>query len=148
MPPADLTIPPFRDDDYLPVGVHPASGAEVIFRFGTPTRRRRRLVLRLRRWIELAQLVGARRLLMDGSFVTAKDEPDDIDAVILLPANFQQQIDEGLEPAMELEDMLLTRQPEEIFAAEDDADWDEWVEFFSRTRETDGRRKGLVEVRL
>jgi hypothetical protein len=44
--------------------------------------------------------------------------------------------------------MLLTRRPEEIFAAEDEADWDEWVEFFSRTRESDGRRKGLVEIRL
>ena len=41
-----------------------------------------------------------------------------------------------------------TRRPEEIFAAEDETDWNEWVEFFSRTRETDGRRKGLVELEL
>ena len=47
-----------------------------------------------------------------------------------------------------MEQMLLTRRPEEIFAAEDEADWNEWVEFFSRTREADGRRKGLVEVKL
>ena len=45
-----------------------------------------------------------------------------------------------------LEEMLLTRYPEEIFAAEDLRDWDEWVEFFGRTRELDGRRKGLVEI--
>jgi hypothetical protein len=44
--------------------------------------------------------------------------------------------------------MLLTRHPEEIFAAEDQRDWDDWVEFFSRTREGDGRTKGLVEVQL
>jgi hypothetical protein len=44
--------------------------------------------------------------------------------------------------------MLLTRHPEEIFAAEDETDWNEWIEFFSRTREADGRRKGLVEVIL
>ena len=44
--------------------------------------------------------------------------------------------------------MLLNRQPEEIFAAEDDADWNEWVEFFGRTRERDDRRKGVVEVQL
>lgn len=50
--------------------------------------------------------------------------------------------------AVELEAMLLTRQPEEIFAAEDRRDWDDWVEFYSRTREADGRRKGLVEVQL
>jgi hypothetical protein len=42
--------------------------------------------------------------------------------------------------------MLLTRCPEEIFAAEDVGDWNDWIEIFSRTRESDGRRKGLVEV--
>ncbi len=44
--------------------------------------------------------------------------------------------------------MILTRRPEEIFAAEDETDWNEWVEFFSRTRQADERRKGLVEVKL
>ena len=44
--------------------------------------------------------------------------------------------------------MLLTRRPEEIFAAEDEADWEEWIAFFSLTRETDRRRKGLVEIPL
>ena len=28
----------------------------------------------------------------------------------------------------------------------DDLDWQGWVEFFSRTREADGRRKGHVEI--
>lgn len=44
--------------------------------------------------------------------------------------------------------MLLTRRPEELFAAEDDSDWHAWTEFFSRTREADRRRKGLVEIEL
>ena len=44
--------------------------------------------------------------------------------------------------------MLLTRRPEELFAAEDESDWYDWFEFFSRTREPDGRRKGLVEIHL
>ena len=42
----------------------------------------------------------------------------------------------------------LAIQPEEIFAAEDGEDWEAWVAFFSRTRELDSRRKGLVEVEL
>ncbi|HWG44972.1 MAG TPA: hypothetical protein VN688_19540 [Gemmataceae bacterium] len=104
--------------------------------------------LRLRRWIELARQIGGRRLLIDGSFVTAKEEPNDIDAVILLPSDFQEQVAQGIEAALELEEMLLTRRPEEIFAAEDEVDWNEWIEFFSRTREDDDRRKGLVEVTL
>ena len=86
--------------------------------------------------------------MVDGSFVTAKEEPNDIDAVVLLSPDFEQQIEDGIESALELEQMLLTRHPEEIFAAEDEADWNDWVEFFSRTREADGRRKGLVEIEL
>jgi hypothetical protein len=144
----DMTIPAFRPDGYLPEGLYLVSEAEATFRFGASAPRRRRLALRLRRWLELARQVGALRLLLDGSFVTAKEEPDDVDAVLLLPSNFEQQIEAGTEAALELEEMLLTRRPEEIFAAEDEADWDEWVEFFSRTREPDGRRKGLVEIRL
>jgi hypothetical protein len=141
-------IPAFRPDGYLPEGVHLASEAEATFRFGSTTPRRRRLVLRVRRWIELARAVGASRLLIDGSFVTDKPEPDDVDAVILLPANFQEQVRGGSDAALELEQMLLTRRPEELFAAEDEADWQEWAAFFARTREPDGRRKGLVEIEL
>jgi hypothetical protein len=148
MKPPHSTIPPFRTDGYLPDGVYLASEAEVLFRFGASTRRRRRLALRLRRWIRLARQLGGQRFLCDGSFVTTKEEPIDVDAVILLPQDFESQVEQGVESALELEEMLLTRRPEEIFAAEDDADWNEWVDFFSRTREADGRRKGLVEIRL
>jgi len=125
-----------------------ATEAEITFRFGASTPRRRRLVLQLRRWVELARRVGAQRLLIDGSFVTGKDNPNDVDAVILLPADFDRQIENGIEAGLELEVMLLTRRPEEIFAAEDVADWNEWIDFFSRTRELYDRRKGFVEIEL
>jgi hypothetical protein len=146
--PPSSTIPPFRPDGYLPEGVYLCSEAEVLFRFGSSSRRRRRLVLRLRRWLELGRQIGAHRLLVDGSFVTAKTEPHDIDSVIFLPEDFTQQLEREFAPALELEEMLLTRRPEELFAAEDEIDWQEWIAFFSQTREADQRRKGLVEIRL
>jgi len=141
-------IPEFRDDGYLREGLHLATEAEVTFRFGSGSPRRRRLILRLRRWLELSRLTRADRFLLDGSFVTAEEEPNDIDAVVLLAGDFEQQIADGLDAALELEEMLMTRRPEEIFAAEDTRDWNDWVEFFSRTREADARRKGLVEIQL
>lgn len=141
-------IPDFRNDGYLPDGLHIASEADVTFRFGSSTPRRRRLILRLRRWLELSRLTRARRFLVDGNFVTAKEDPNDIDAVVLLADDFDAQISGGLDAPLELEEMLLTRHPEEIFAAEDLQDWDDWVEFFSRIRELDGRRKGLLEIEL
>nr|VFJ60838.1 MAG: hypothetical protein BECKFM1743C_GA0114222_102819 [Candidatus Kentron sp. FM]VFJ61892.1 MAG: hypothetical protein BECKFM1743A_GA0114220_102951 [Candidatus Kentron sp. FM]VFK12827.1 MAG: hypothetical protein BECKFM1743B_GA0114221_102571 [Candidatus Kentron sp. FM] len=148
MNPLSIGIPDFRPDGYLPEGMYFASEAEVTFRFGTANRQRRRLVLRVRRWIELARRIKARRLFIDGSFVTAKAEPNDVDAVVLLPSDFEDRIMANSDAATEFEDMLLTRRPEEIFAAQDETDWNEWIEFFSRTRESDSRRKGLVEIKL
>lgn len=148
MAPQGTRIPEFRQDGYLPEGLHLTSDAEFTFRFGTSTRKRRRLIHRVRRWIELARLIRARRLFVDGSFITAKPEPNDADAVILSPVGYEVQIAASSEAAAEVEEMLLTRRPEELFAAETDQDWDDWIEFFSRTREADGRRKGLVEIEL
>jgi hypothetical protein len=102
----------------------------------------------MRRWIELSRQVNARRLLVDGSFVTAMKTPEDVDAVLLVPLDFEQRIDRGDEAALVQEEMFLTRRPEELFAAEVESDWEAWVEFFGRTREQDGRRKGLVDLRL
>jgi hypothetical protein len=141
-------IPDFRDDGYLPEGVHRATEAEVTFRFGAATASRRRLALRLRRWIELARAIAAKRLFVDGSFVTAKPNPNDVDAVVWLGDDFVDRVSRGDAEAIEREMMLVMRQPQEIFAAEDRRDWDDWVEFFGRTREADGRRKGVVEVEL
>ena len=143
-----MAIPDFRDDGRLPEGVHLATEAEVTFRFGAATPRRRQLALRLRRWIELASGVSAKRFLVDGSFVTAVDDPSDVDAVVWLDDDFSTQVSRGDIAAVELEMIVLTRRPEEIYAADNQRDWDDWVEFFSRTREPDGRRKGLVEIEL
>jgi hypothetical protein len=148
MAPRENRIPDFRADGYLPLGLYLATEAEVTFRFGGSNRQRARLIHRVRQWIELCREIKAPRLFIDGSFVTAESEPNDVDAVVWLPDNFEDQLKINLDAAIELEQMLLTRRPEEIFAAEDATDWNEWVEFFSRTRESDGRRKGLVEIVL
>ena len=141
-------IPPFRPDGYLPEGIYLAGEAEITFRFGAKSQRRRRLALRIRRWIELARKVNALRFFIDGSFITSKPNPNDVDAVVWLPPDFNNLIQQNHQEAIELEQMVLTRRPEELFAAEDQTDWDEWIEFFSQTRETDRRKKGLVEVEL
>jgi hypothetical protein len=93
-------------------------------------------------------MLANRRLLLAGSFVTSKPDPSDVDAVVLLPDDFSELVDQGIHDALELSTMLISRHPEEIFAAEDERDWYTWVDFFSRTREPDGRSKGIIEVKL
>ena len=143
-----MPIPEFREDGYLPEGLHQAIEAEVLFRFGSPGRRRRSLALRLRHWLQLVRAVGSHRFFLDGSFVTAKRTPADLDAVVLLPVTFEQQLQGGSEAAIELDELLTTRKAGDLFAVEDQDDWDQWLEFFTRTREADGRRKGIVEILL
>jgi hypothetical protein len=138
--------PAFDVDGYVPP-IQRCTEAEVARWFGVNPHRQR-LLQRVRNWISLARAVKARRLLLDGSFVTAKEEPGDVDAVVLLPEDFADQLRVGNRKAVELLGMFLTREPKELFAAEDEEGWWGWFEFFSRTREATGRRKGLIEVAL
>jgi hypothetical protein len=138
--------PLLDDDGYIPP-LSTCREAELPCWFGW-NRQREGLLDRVRRWLGLARAVGVRRFLLDGSFVTSKEEPGDVDAVALLPEGFGDQLAAGNPAAAELFEMLRTRRPKELFAAEDEADWWAWFEFFSRTREANGRRKGLIEVTL
>ena len=138
--------PVFDDAGFIPP-IQICTEAEVVRWFGVSDHRNR-LIKRIRKWIRLARAVRARRLLLDGSFVTEKDKPGDVDAVVLLPDDFREQLQTGNSSATELHDMFRTREPKELFAAEDEEDWWGWFGFFSRTREANGRYKGLIEVVL
>ena len=138
--------PQFDQDGFLPP-LHLCTELEVNQWFGgNPTRRQ--LLERIHTWIRLGREVGARRLLLDGSFVTAKDAPGDVDAAILLPSDFPEQVEARNPAALELLIAGMTRDPKEIFLAEFERDWWGRVEFFGRTRLPNGRRKGLIEVQL
>ena len=73
-------LPPFDPDaGLLPTGEHEASWDEVVERLGW-NGRRRALLDGLADALELLAEVGCRRVWLNGSFVTAKDEPGDFDA--------------------------------------------------------------------
>ncbi len=138
--------PAFDDDGFIPP-IQVCTEAEVARWFGSSDQRQR-LLDRIHNWISLARAVRARRLLLDGSFVTAKKRPGDVDAVVLLPEDFRDQLRAGYPKAVQLYNVFYTREPKELFAAEDEEDWWGWFGFFSRTREANGRYKGLIEVEL
>jgi hypothetical protein len=140
-----MLIPELRPDGYLPEALHFATEAEVEAAFGTSTVRRQTLMRRLSYFLQLARAAGAVRFFVNGSFVTAKPEPGDVDAVCLVPAGWSA---ESSVAARELYEVSLARMPKELFIAYTETRWEQWVEFFSRTREPDERRKGVVEVQL
>src|SRR5436190_17326429 len=112
-----MPIPEFGDDGLLPAGIHDATADEVVTRYGSQNDRRRILTSRLLRWIELGRIVGASRLLVAGSYVTAKDHPGDVDVVMALPGDIQEQLVQRRAAALELSRMIEDREPAELFAA-------------------------------
>jgi hypothetical protein len=142
-----MPIPAFRYDGYLPAGLHGASEEEVVARLGQSTSKREYLLGRLLRWLELARAVGARRLFINGSFVTDKAEPGDVDAVVWLPDDWDAQLGAGRPAAIELWETIKSRQPEELFSALDAWEWAGWLDFFSSIRNSP-RRKGVIEIWL
>ena len=86
-------IPDFNDDGYLPPGIHGASLDEIATRFGHEPELRRVQMESLRWLVDFARRVGVRRVIVNGSFVTDKWEPIDIDCVLLTAPEFPR--DEG-----------------------------------------------------
>lgn len=139
-----MSIPPFDDSGNLPEGIHEATWEEVIDRYGT-TDRRRELLEGLRQALESLHAAGCRRLYVDGSFVTAKDEPADFDACWEAT---------GVDPDL-LDPVLLTfanrraaqkeRFGGELFPADWEADphGTRFLDYFQQDSVT-GERKGIV----
>jgi len=73
-------IPPFDPaTGDLPPGLHQASWEEIIERFGV-NEWRRKLLDGLALALQQLRQAGCRRVYLDGSFVSHKEQPDDFDA--------------------------------------------------------------------
>lgn len=140
-------IPKLTREGLLPPGVHDATIGEVRKRFGMSNPTRARLMKGLECVVALAEKVGARVLYLDGSFVTAKKEPRDWDAVVVAPVETNCASPEVLtlvdRPGIKKEfggDLFLIM--------EDDGELLEHYLGGVFVRDRLGRAKGLVLVRL
>lgn len=131
----------------LPPGEHPASWQDVYERFGH-TRWRRRLLDGLLDASRLLNAAGGRRVFVDGSFVTAKQEPGDFDACWDADGVDFDVLDERL---LTFDRGRATQKAAflgELFIADGRADpqGNVFRDFFQTDR--DGRRKGIVVLDL
>jgi hypothetical protein len=84
-----MPLPPFDASGQLPVGVHPTSLSEALARFGTGTAQRQAVASRVERIYRAAIGTGhVARFVVFGSFVTDKDEPNDVDVFLLMEDTF------------------------------------------------------------
>ncbi|MSU80406.1 MAG: hypothetical protein EXS16_20255 [Gemmataceae bacterium] len=84
-----MVFPAFDEDGDLSPGVYCASVAQVLDHYGKGSLQRRAVADRLNRIYQLAASTGQlARFVVFGSFVTAKEEPEDVDIVLLMEDAF------------------------------------------------------------
>jgi hypothetical protein len=141
-------IPPFEPSTgLLPSGIHEATWEELVARFGW-TPRRLTLLAGRKAALNALRLAGCRRAYVDGSVVTAKEDPGDFDGC---------WESDGVDPAL-LDPVLVTFDPYrhvqkakyggELFFADAPADpaGTAFIDFLQRDRS--GHRKGIVALDL
>src|SRR5262245_36678426 len=80
-------LPPFNEKGLLPEGIHDCSLDEAEARFGRFQRSDRRpgLWSEFRQFVNEAKATGlASAILLNGSFITAKPDPNDIDVILVV----------------------------------------------------------------
>lgn len=137
----------------LPEGIHTFTLEQVEEMFGRfkSTDRRQRLFKKLKEYCsDLRKAEIADHVIVDGSFVTSKEEPADIDLVVALRSNVEP--DDSWSPYkanLINRKQVQTRYGFDVFvAAVDSLEYSKYVEFFYRTREFPTQLKGLVRLAL
>ncbi len=74
-----MTIPKLNHNGELPPGEHLATLEEVDSVFGRSSQRREKLMMGLKAGAANLQIAGVIRIWINGSFITEKEEPNDID---------------------------------------------------------------------
>ncbi len=151
--PLRVPIPQFNEHGLLPEGVHDCTMAELAARVGNfqSSDRRPQLFARLERFVaELRRGGFARELVVDGSFVTAKPAPNDIDLILVMPADWDLAAD--LTP--DHYNLISKKRVRNRFGfdmllvCEQSADYQRGVNFFQSLRDRSHLRKGLLRLRL
>ena len=146
-----MAIPDLDSEGFLPVGIHSCSFDELRERFARFQRsdRRIRLCDKLEKYVkELASTGLAKALIVDGSFVTAIDEPGDIDLVLVLTAD--HDMDATVRPFEY--NTLSKRMVSKLYsfdllvAIEDSPELEKYLSFFQQVKYREDRLKGVLRV--
>jgi hypothetical protein len=144
-----MPLPEFNEFGDLPEGIHPASLAEVVNRFGCGTAQRIAVTDRLRQTCGLAVATGhLDRLVVFGSYVSDVDEPNDIDVILVMRNDFRSEKSRAESSVLFDHVRAHDELGASIFWVRPDMLLGEPLEQFLRFWQTkrDGRRRGVVEI--
>jgi hypothetical protein len=84
-----MALPTFNEFGDLPEGVYPLTLPDAIAHFGTGSSSRQEATARLQRVWDLAIKTGfLTRIIVFGSYVTNKTQPNDVDVILIMDNDF------------------------------------------------------------
>jgi len=139
-------IPKFESTGLLPKGVHRATWEEVVERFGR-NRKRHQLLKGLQEALELLRRAGCCRVYLDGSFVTDKKSPNDIDVCWDVDGVDPMLLDSVFFDFQNGRAAQKARFGVEFFPAQAPQRLKTFLDFFQIDKDT-GKQKGIIEILL
>lgn len=148
-----MPIPALDPDGFLPAGLHDATLDELKVRFGSfqGSDRRPQLWARLLAFVSEAKASGlVHAIIVDGSFVTAKPDPNDIDLIVIVPPGHDFSTDLNPTEYSVLSKRQVHRRHgfDVLVAAADSEQCRRYLQFFQQIRFEPDRSKGIVKVLL
>ena len=137
----------------LPKGIHDCTLEEIKARFGSFqwSDRRPQLFARLENFLREARATGlVLSVVVNGRFVTAKPDPNDIDLIVVVAADhdFGAELSPG-EYAVLSKRRVRRRHGFDVLVARADSDqYRRYERFFQQIRFAPGRAKGILRIKL
>lgn len=148
-----MPIPALTAEGLLPEGIHDCSLDEIREQFGSfqRTDRRCRLFERLESFVRAAKSSGlVVAVVVDGSFVTDKDVPSDVDVIVVLRADID--FDSTLRPieynVVSTGQVRRTYRVDALIGQEGESELHEHVALFERVRDKPELHKGMLRILL
>jgi len=148
-----MAIPSLMTTGLLPPGIHLCSADEIRTRFGSfqGSDRRPNLIRKFEAFLVEVRASGIiRAVIVNGSFVTSRELPNDIDLLLVLARGHDFRADLG--PAQYL--VVSRRRVKrvyglDVFAVEEDSeDYAALVRLFQRVRLQPSLTKGILRIEL
>lgn len=137
-----FSLPALDERGYLPEGVYSAPADEILQRFGQFSESRKALSGQLVALLKRAERMGARSLVLGGSFISDTPNPRDLDVVFVLPmAGPVERIEKEASAILS-----YVASGKSTFVATEGESLDTWINFLSSRFL--GPPRGVVQIPL
>ena len=146
----DLMPIPNLDNKYLPPGIHDCNFLELKYAFGNNDRRVE-LTNKLQSYLSKVKNVGLTGwLIINGSFVTSKENPNDIDVVLIIKGRYplSQSISQEEYEIISPNFVKKNYEIHLFIRLNGNPNSNDMIDFFSGIREDPDFKKGILRIAL